>query len=69
MDDELCKWCLKSFATKENLNRHIGSVQLKENWVCDMCGRSFREKQNLLQHKRNTHQDQIEIKDSESDSI
>jgi len=26
-----------------------------------MCGRNFREKQNLLRHKRNMHQDQIEI--------
>jgi len=67
-DGELCKWCLKSFSTKGNLNRHIRSVHLKENWVCDMCGRSFHEKQSLLRHKRNIHQDQMEIEESESDS-
>jgi len=37
MNGELCKWCLKSFATKGNLNRHSRSVHLKEYWVCDMC--------------------------------
>jgi len=38
--------------------------------VCGMCERSFHEKQNLLRytHKRNMHQDQMEI-ESERDSV
>jgi len=68
MDGELHKWCLKSFATKGNLNRCFRSVHLKENWVCDMCERRLHEKQNLLHHKRNMHQDQMKI-ERECDSV
>jgi len=59
MTSIICTWCLKSFGSKGNLNRHVCSVHLNENWDCDMCDKSFAENQNLLRHKRNMHQDQI----------
>jgi len=59
MEDIGCNWCLKSFVSKGNLNRHIHSVHLNENWDSGMCKKSFGEKQNLLRHKRNIHQNQI----------
>ena len=62
MEGVTCNLCLKSFATKGNLNRHIRSFHQINTWDCNICKKNFGEKQNLLRHKRNMHANQISKK-------
>lgn len=44
--------CVKAFASKFNLRRHVNATHLNiKNFACDLCPRHFASKQGLVEHR------------------
>ena len=52
-----CTHCVKTFATRYELERHIESVHLKTTFECSYCDQVFSRKDNYENHKLNHHED------------
>lgn len=45
-----CPQCLKSFANRQNLKRHLNTVHVATLFTCDVCKMQFKKKNQLSTH-------------------
>lgn len=50
-----CSYCLKAFATKQNLRIHVNAVHLKLKYQCDICKKEIAKKDGLIDHMKFRH--------------
>ena len=53
----LCKYCLKQYASKKTLNRHIRSHTNDRRYHCHLCPKRFLRKEHLVYHLKSMHKE------------